>query len=308
MWQDILTAGVFYMPFVMTIGFALIVFFIGLACIISGTFFLIALANYGIYSILRDTGVLARLSDKMNLAWNYVNKKFVENLHESFVLQNTETIPKTQALYICSPHGLMAYSWFFHFSYCLSKWPEKSPRPLLAVHSMLFRIPFAREILEANRCIEATEEEIEKALNKGHSVAIVIGGVEEMSYSGEKQVKLILKKRKGYIRIAKQKGSPIVPLYAEGENELFQKEPSFLWKTFSDLLYRFTKLQYPLPSWKSIQYISRIVKEPLENPIQTFVLEPIETQNKDERTIQLECITRVQQFLKTHQIDADIIG
>ena len=308
MWQDILTAGVFYMPFVMTIGFALIVFFIGLACIISGTFFLIALANYGIYSILRDTGILTRLSDKMNLAWNYVNKKFIENLQQSFVLRNTETVPKTQALYICSPHGLMAFSWFFHFSYCLSKWPEETSRPLLAVHSLLFRIPFAREILEANRCIEASEEEIQKALEKGHSVAIVIGGVEEMNYSGEKRVKLILKKRKGYIRIAKQRGIPIVPLYAEGENELFQKEPSFLWKKFSDLLYKVTKLQYPLPSWKSIRYISKIVKGPLEKPIETFVLEPIETQKKDERVIQLECISRVQTFLKNNHISHEIIG
>lgn len=308
MWQDFITIAVLYMPFVMTIGFFVVVFLIGLVSIISGTFFIVAFAMYGIYSILRDTGIVKEAGSKMNTAWMYLSETMIDNIRKSFEIKQIENIPKEQALYICSPHGLLAYSWFFHFSYCLSDWPSRSPRPLLAAHSILFRIPFAREIFAANRCIEASEEEIQKALEAGHSVAIVIGGVEEMSLSGEEKTKLILKKRKGYIRLAKQANIPIVPLYAQGENELFQKEPFYIWKLVSDFLYRFTKLQYPLPSLKSLKQIAKILKAPLEEPIQTFVLNPIETQNKDNATIQAECIQRIQTFLKEKSISAEIIA
>ena len=128
MWQDVLTAAVFYMPFVMTIGFALFVFLVGFVCLLSGTFFVLVLAAYGIYSLLRDSGVLSKAGDKMNGAWSFLNKTVLNNIKESFVLANPEQIPNKQALYICSPHGMVGYSWFFHLSYCLSPWPETSPR------------------------------------------------------------------------------------------------------------------------------------------------------------------------------------
>ena len=308
MWQDLLTAAVFYMPFVVTIGFALFVFLIGIVCLLSGTFAILALATYGIYSILRDSGFLKQIGEKMNLGWNYVNETILKNIQESFVLADTENVPQSKALYICSPHGMVGYSWFFHLSYCLSEWPTKSPRPLLAVHSILFRIPFAREILAANRCIEASDQEISKALEAGNSVAIIIGGVEEMTHSGQDIVKLILKKRKGYIRLAKQANVPIVPLYAAGENELFAMENSWIWRRFSLLMYQWTGYQFPLPSWQSIKQFAGILKKPLDTPVKTFVLGPIETQNKEEHTIRNECISRIEGFLKNHKIHAEIVA
>jgi hypothetical protein len=308
MWQDVLTAAVFYMPFVMTIGFALFVFLVGFVCLLSGTFFVLVLAGYGIYSLMRDSGLLSKAGDKMNGAWSFLNKTVLTNIKESFVLANPEQIPNKQALYICSPHGLVGYSWFFHLSYCLSPWPETSPRPLLAVHSILFRIPFAREILAANRCIEASDSEISKAIEKGNSVAIVIGGVEEMTHSGQEVAKLILKKRKGYIRLAKQFDLPIVPLYAAGENELFSMEKSWVWRRFSTLMYQWLGIQFPLPSWSSMKHFASIVKKPLDTPVKTFVVEPIETHNKDVRVIQTECIHRIQTFLRAQNIAAEIIA
>ena len=308
MWQDLLTAAIFYMPFVLTIGFALFVFLIGLLCLVSGTVFLVAAAGYGIYSMLRDTGVLTHAGDKMNFAWSYLNETILQNIKQSFVLADLDKIPDGKALYICSPHGLVGYSWFFHLSYCLSEWPSRSPRPLLAIHSLFFRIPVAREILAANRCIAATEEEIKKAFDAGHSVAIVIGGVEEMAQSGQDTVKLILKKRKGYIRLATQAKIPIVPLYAAGENELFSMERSWAWRYFATAMYRWTGLQFPLPSWQSIKQFASILKNPLETPVQTFVLTPIETQNKDEDQIRSECVECVQTFLRDKQISAEIIA
>lgn len=308
MWQEVLTAAVFYMPFVMTIGFALFVFVVGLVCLLSGTFFVLVLASYGIYSLLRDSGLLSKAGDQMNGAWGFLSQTVLDNIKGSFVLANPEKIPNRQAVYICSPHGMVGYSWFFHLSFCLSEWPSESLRPLLAVHSILFRIPFAREILAANRCIEASDSEISKALESGHSVAIVVGGVEEMTLSGQDVAKLILKKRKGYIRLAKQFNLPIVPLYAAGENELFAMEKSWVWRRFSKLMYKTLGIQFPLPSWSSMKHFASILKKPLDTPVQTFVVEPIETQNKDVLTIQKECIQTIQEFLRAQKIKAEIIA
>ena len=53
---------------------------------------------------------------------------------------------------------------------------------------------------------------------------------------------------------------------------------------------------------------ANIVNKPLEQPIQTFVLKPIETQNKDELQIRKDYLQSIKQFLKENKIDASIVA
>jgi 1-acyl-sn-glycerol-3-phosphate acyltransferase len=266
------------------------------------------LATYGLYCGLRDSGYLNRWIDTIKAYQSKVNQRVVNHLHQSFILEQKENIPNRNALYVCSPHGLVGYSWFFHFSFCLSDWPSSSPRPLLAAHSILFHIPIAKEILEANRCIEASERSILNALQKGHSVALIVGGVEEMFHAGDSTVKLVLKKRKGYVRLAKQAGVPLVPVYTHGETSLLGSESSWLWKQFSGWMYRWTHLQFPLPSWQHVKEFARIVRGPLETPVKTFVLAPIETQEKEEESLRKDYIQHVQAFLRQKKFTTEIVA
>lgn len=246
MWKDVAMAALYYMPFVVTIAFAAFVFVVGFVALLSGTLVVLVLATYGAYSLMRDAGAVDKAYEWMKAMWNFPDSVVVTNLKKSFVLEGLDTIPKGNALYICHPHGMVGYSWFFHFAFRLSEWSAGGPRPLLAMHSILFRIPFARDLLAANRCIEASEDVIRRQLEAGESVAIVLGGVEEMTLAGQERVKLVVKKRKGYSRIARQLGIPIVPVYSEGENELFPAEQNSLWKFTSLWMYKLFKLQLSL--------------------------------------------------------------
>lgn len=308
MWLELLTAALYYMPFVVTIAFAGIFCLIGIAAFISGTIFVLLLAAYGLYAILRDQGILRWIGDHLRSRWHSTSSSVLHNLKESFVLESPDQIPSGPALYLCQPHGIAGYSWFVHFSYCLSEWPDKAKRPVLAIHSIFFKIPFAREILEASRCIEASESEIVRTLASGQSVALVVGGVEEMTYSGGPVTKLVLKKRKGYARIAKKAGVPIVPLYTEGEGDLFGVETHPLWMSFSDKLRSLTGVTFPLPSWTSMKSFAHIVRRPLTPPVKTFVVGVVETHRKEEVQIQKQCLEMLTQFFKQRSLKAEIVA
>ena len=308
MWLELVTAALYYMPFLLAMAFAGGVFIIGLIALISGTLLFLLFAAYGVYALLRDYGVLHFLGRKIRSFWDVRSASVLENLKDSFVLEGIDKIPSGPALYLCQPHGLASYSWFIHFSYGLSVWPETLKRPVLAIHSIFFKIPFAREILEASRCIEASEPVILKTLATGQSVALVVGGVEEMTHAGGPVTKLVLKKRKGYARIAKKAGVPIVPIYTEGEADLFGVETHSLWKSFSDKLRSFTGLTFPLPSWTSMKSFAHIVQRPLDPPVKTFLVGVLETHQKDEEKISKECVQMLTKFFKQNSIKAEFVA
>lgn len=306
--REVATATIFYLPFLLTILFGILTLLLGLATLLSGTLLFLFFAAYGIYSVARDTGFLEKSIRFVKTNWTFVSQTVVDNLERTFLLRNPELLPSEPALFICHPHGLFGHSWILHFCYGISPWPQDKPRPVLAIHSILFRLPFLRDVLEQCRCIEASEETITKWLHKGHSVAILTGGIEEMKTNGSKQVNIVLEKRKGYARIAKNCNVPIVPMFAVGEHQLFPNETFWLWTSLNRLIYRWTGISIPLPSWKSMVRWSKIVEGPLSPPRETFVLPPVTTQGKEETAIRKECIQTMKTFLRVKQLNAKIIA
>lgn len=303
-----ITAIAFYLPFLLTITFALIALFLGIAVLFSGTILILLFAAYGLYTVCRDLGYIQRFISFFKRAWTYLSKDVIHHVEQSFPIEGYEHLPPGPALFICHPHGLFGQSWIFHFCYQLHPWPSDKQRPLLAIHSILFQIPFIRDVLEQFHCIEAKETIIKQHLEKGHSVAILTGGIEELQHNGSKQVKLVLEKRKGYARIAKECKVPIVPMFSQGENELFPNETFWLWTTVNNLCHKWLGVPLILPSWKSMKQWATIVRRPLETPVKTFILPAISTQEKDEKTIRKECIRALKSFFKDKQIPVEFIG
>lgn len=303
---ELLTALVFYLPFVFILIFAFFGLAIGFFTIFSGTLLVLLLAAYGLYALLRDTGIVSHLLRKTKRIWGFLSKRIQGNLQRTFLLKNLELVPQRNALYICHPHGLFGYSWLLHFCYGISEWPLR--KPVLAIHSILFRIPFVRDIAEQMNCIEAKECSIIEYLNKGESVAILTGGIEEMVYNGEEEVKLVLKKRKGYARIAKHCRVPIVPLYTHGENELFPTESFWLWRQVRGIIRKWTGLEIPLPSWSSMKQWIQILHKPLDTSVETFVLGVIDTEDGDEAKIRKRCIDLYDFFFQKQKLTARIIS
>jgi hypothetical protein len=306
--KELLTALLFYLPFLLTIVFGVFTMAIGILAIFSGTMIVLFLATYGLYALLRDIGFIEMTLLKMKQIWQYISHDVERNLQQSFLFRNEEKLPDKPALFLCHPHGLIGYSWMLHFCYGLHPWPSSKLKPYVAIHSILFRLPLVRDVLEQFRCIEAKEETIKEYLNQGNSVAIVTGGIEEMLYNGDSSVKLVLKKRKGYARIAKRCGVPLVPMFTVGENELFPNEPFWLWQQIAGVVYKWTGIYVPLPSWTSMKQWSRILRNPLDTPVETFVLGVLDTQNKEESAIRNECMEMYTKFFKEKNIAGKIVS
>jgi len=64
----------------------------------------------------------------------------------------------------------------------------------------------------------------------GSAITIVVGGAEESLHARPGVMELVLKKRHGFIRIAIESGSLIVPVLSFGENG----PPTSRWKSATD--------------------------------------------------------------------------
>jgi hypothetical protein len=299
---DIIMALALFWP--IAVG-SVMIFFLALvlfAIFVGSTIAIILLCSYAVYVYLKDYGWFD-WAYKEFMQWK---SRTISNLQKSFVVDGPTSAETS--LYICFPHGLYGFSWFIHFCSGFSDWPTNVARPRLAIHSIFFRIPFVRELMITWGCIEATEDAICKSLEKGESVAIVLGGVEELQLTAPGKMKIVLEKRKGYARIAHRQKVPIVPLFTIGENELFPAVKSPLWCHIQDFLYKRLHIATPLPTYRSFMSWFSITRKPLKTPLITHFLDPILTEQKSIDVIQSEVKKRILDFRDAKHIDLDIVA
>lgn len=85
------------------------------------------------------------------------------------------------------------------------------------------RMPIFRQLLVSIGVIDASRKSATAALKAGHTVGISTGGVAEVfetdSATGDEAI--VLRERKGLIKLAIRTGSPLVPSYLFGNTKLF---------------------------------------------------------------------------------------
>lgn len=307
MWSSILAGLVLFWPAVISL------FLLGFLCLLIAIFFVgstVLVASiflYGLYCILRDLGLLEGLFQRIGTVANLVSDHVKKNVEDSFLFETEVNHIEGPALYICHPHGLYGLTWFIHFASALSKWPFET-RPVLAVHSVFFQLPLFRELFKLNRCIEATEKEIEKSLKEGTSVALLVGGIEELHLTSSGPLRLILKKRKGYLRLSEACKVPLVPLVSPSENILFPVFESPVWNWIEKQLYDRFRIALPLPSWRNILSWVGIAYKPFAKRLVTYILDPVKPDGKSIVEIQSEYIGRLEQFSREKKIPIELFG
>jgi 2-acylglycerol O-acyltransferase 2 len=122
------------------------------------------------------------------------------------------------------PHGIIgvsAWSAFLndHEGSYASIQPDMDVRFVTLASN--FKIPFFRELLLWVGLLDASADTIRFNLNKGRSIIVMVGGAEESLHARPGVSELVLSRRKGFVKIALQMGTPLVPVYGFGENELF---------------------------------------------------------------------------------------
>jgi hypothetical protein len=306
-WSSLVAGLVLFWPaclFLFLAGFLCIVFALVL---IGSTAAVISIFLYGLYCMLRDLGFLDTIFKRIGIVTNILSDHVKKNVEDSFVFEVCGKTVKGPALYLCHPHGLYGLTWFVHFAASLSQWPLEK-RPILAVHSIFFQLPVFRELFQYNRCIEAKESEIEKCLKEGKSVAILVGGIEELHLTNAHSIRLILKKREGYARISKACQVPLVPLVSPSENTLFPPTENALWRWVEQQLYKNLHIAIPLPSWKNLLSWTGIAYKPFAKKLVTYILEPVHPDAKSIEDIKSEYLERIQSFSEEKGVPIEIRG
>mmetsp|Transcript_7735 Transcript_7735/g.11261 ORF Transcript_7735/g.11261 Transcript_7735/m.11261 type:complete len:366 (+) Transcript_7735:44-1141(+) len=123
------------------------------------------------------------------------------------------------AIFACEPHDIIPY-YAFAFNPILKRLPgHHGERNSVLVTSALFMLPFIRHVYTWVRANRVDKTTFLGNLKKGESFCFIPGGVQEVMFMEEaddNEVILYLQKRKGFVKLALETGSPIVPVYCFG--------------------------------------------------------------------------------------------
>ena len=89
----------------------------------------------------------------------------------------------------------------------------------------MFIIPFFRELWASSGACSASRASIHHLLSQpgGQLPVLVPGGAEEALNSDREEVRLILKRRKGFVKLALTTGTSLVPSFTFGETKIYTK-------------------------------------------------------------------------------------
>lgn len=184
--------------------------------------------------------------------WKYFSDYFPAKLEK---VPDAELSKDKNYLFCSFPHGIIPAGPFCAFVSNRSAFdkffPNHMPFPLTL--TLNFYIPFFREFCLSLGACSASAESIRHILSRpgGGNVAVLsVGGAAEAYYCKPGEYKLVLKKRKGFVKIALQTGSPLVPVISFGETDIFDQvqgaEDSKLYK-FQEVVRKITSLAPVIP-------------------------------------------------------------
>jgi 2-acylglycerol O-acyltransferase 2 len=273
--QDVI--GSIYLLWPLTAGAFLFFFLAGFLFAISlGGFIAIGcLVTYYTFVYLKKKGVFQQIYDWLLSKNKLVSERLTSHIHDTFLLKgHLDKLPEGPVLYVAHPHGLFSMAPFLHWAAEKTSWPS-GKKVHIAIHSIFFRIPLVRELCEHFGAIEANDEDIREVLRSGDSVALLTGGVREIFSTEAGQMKIHLKKRRGFARVAKDLGVPIVPVLTFGENELFPPIEGFWTDWVQQYLRKWFGISIPVPTFESLKNWFSLLRNPLTPPVVTWIGRPI---------------------------------
>lgn len=160
--------------------------------------------------------------------WKLFAGYFPIRLHKTHDLD-----PKRRYILGYHPHGIISHGAWCSFATNALGFREKFPgitNSILTLDSN-FRIPFYRDWILAMGVRSVSKESIRNILSKGgpkndgqgRAVTIVIGGARESLEAQPGTLRLILKGRKGFVKMALRSGADLVPVMGFGENDLYDQ-------------------------------------------------------------------------------------
>uniref|UniRef100_A0A8P4KQS1 Acyltransferase n=1 Tax=Dicentrarchus labrax TaxID=13489 RepID=A0A8P4KQS1_DICLA len=154
-------------------------------------------------------------------------------------------------------------------------------KPSLATLAGNFRLPVLRDYLMSGGICPVNRNSIDYLLSRngtGNAVVIVVGGAAESLQCAPGMNSVTLKNRKGFVRLALQKGSDLVPVYSFGENDAYKQvifEEGTYWRYLQRRLQKILGFAPCLFHGCGLFFGNTWGIVPYCNPITTIVGEPI---------------------------------
>ncbi|KAE8452187.1 hypothetical protein EG329_001654 [Mollisiaceae sp. DMI_Dod_QoI] len=191
------------------------------------------LIPYMIYCMTSNASISGTLSHRSEFmrflpVWSLFASYFPARLHR------TQELPPTRKyIFGYHPHGIISMGAFAAFSTEALGFSQLFPgikNTLLTLDANL-RIPIYRDYALAMGIASVSRESCENLLSKGgpnnegmgRGITIVIGGARESLDAQPYSMRLVLKRRKGFVKLAIRTGADLVPVLAFGENDLYEQ-------------------------------------------------------------------------------------
>jgi len=191
------------------------------------------LLPYLIYVLFSKAGTDGKLkfrSERLRRLpiWSLFASYFPARLHR------TQELPPTRKyVFGYHPHGIISHGAFAAFATEALGFAQLFPgitNTLLTLDSN-FRIPLYRDWALCLGLASVSRESCENLLSKGgpnkegmgRAITIVVGGARESLDAQPGALRLVLARRKGFIKLAIRTGADLVPVLAFGENELYEQ-------------------------------------------------------------------------------------
>lgn len=192
--------------------------------------------------------------------------------------------PKRNYLFCGYPHGLIPLGagkvFITHNTEFEELFPDHSYR-IATLHNG-FYVPLIREILMLVGFVSASEKSLDYLLGNpkgGNAVALFVGGLKEVSYCYKPDYHIVLKNRKGFARIALKNGTPLIPMFQFGVNNIY-KTYNISWLRWMEPIIGCQPLVMNgcglFQDWFGFA--------PLAHPLTTIVGEPIEVERVENPT------------------------
>ncbi|KAK3712560.1 diacylglycerol O-acyltransferase 1 [Vermiconidia calcicola] len=191
------------------------------------------LLPYLIYVLLSRAAIDGQLSQRSERArnlkiWSLFASYFPARLHRSAKLE-----PTRKYIFGYHPHGIISHGAFAAFGTEALGFKQLFPgitNVLLTLDSN-FRIPLYRDYALRMGLASVSRESCENILSHGgpngegmgRAITIVVGGARESLEAKPYSLKLVVKRRKGFVKLAIRQGADLVPVLAFGENDIYDQ-------------------------------------------------------------------------------------
>ena len=218
------------------------------------------------------------------------------------IVKTADVSPKQLYIFGLHPHGCLAFArGMFGFG-TSAIWERQFPgvdfRVLTATAAL--RVPLIREMWLWSNCIDASKPVARGALRLGMNLMLYPGGEREQMLTERGRHRLYLKKRLGFIKLALERDSALVPVYVFGETDLFHHS-SFLLGARLALMKRFgVAIPFIFGAFGLMPYavpVTAVVGEPIKSGFGAVEF-PNETQIK---AFQNRYITALRELFDTYK-------